>query len=46
MELAVLTSSTVPAGIVAAFRDEVAKQAQHKVINTMNLFRFIIDLRS
>ena len=38
MELAVFTSSIVPAGIVAALKDEVAQQT---IINAMNLFRFI-----
>jgi hypothetical protein len=41
MELAVFTSSTVPAGIVAAFKDEAAKQAQHAAISRMNLFCII-----
>jgi hypothetical protein len=40
MELAVFTSSTVPAGIVAAFK-EAAKQAQHAAISRMNLFCII-----
>jgi hypothetical protein len=41
MELAVFTLSTVPAGIVAAVKDEAAKQAQHVIVNRMNLFCFI-----
>jgi hypothetical protein len=44
MELAVFTLSTVPAGIVAAFKDEAAKQAQHVARNTMDLFRIIFVL--
>jgi len=44
MELAVFTSSTVSAGIVAAFKDAAAKQAQHVAINAMNLFRITLDL--
>src|SRR4029450_1355067 len=36
MRLTVLTVSVVPAGIVAAFKDEATKQAQHMVINPMN----------
>src|SRR6184192_2068377 len=39
MRLTVLTVSVVPAGIVPAFKDAAAKQAQHIVINAMNLFR-------
>lgn len=42
--LTVLTVSVVPAGIVAAFRDEAAKQAQHVAMNAMNFFRFILVL--
>ena len=42
IELTVLTASAVPAGIVTAFKDEATKQAQHVVINTMNLFRTIL----
>ncbi len=41
MRLTVLTVSVVPAGMVAACRDALVKQAQHTVINAMNLFRFI-----
>ena len=41
MELAVFTLSTVPAGIVAAFKDEAAKHTQQTAINPMNLFRII-----
>jgi hypothetical protein len=41
MELAVLTLSVVPAGIVAAFKDEAATQADVKAI-VMNLYRIIL----
>src|SRR6266700_2581369 len=41
MELAVFTSSIVPAGIVAALKDETAKQAQHTAISPISLFRII-----
>ncbi len=41
MELAVLTLSVVPAGMVAASNDEAPKQANITPITTMNLFRFI-----
>jgi hypothetical protein len=42
IELAVLTLRIVPAGIIAAFRDEATKQAQHVAINTIILFRIIL----
>jgi hypothetical protein len=42
MELAVFTSSTVPAGIVAAFKVEAAKHAQTVAITVMNLSRIIL----
>jgi hypothetical protein len=42
MELAVLTLSVVPAGMVAAFKDEAAKHAQHVVTNRITLFRIIL----
>ena len=38
MRLTVLTVSVVPAGIVAAFKDAAAKQAQHMEINAVDLF--------
>jgi hypothetical protein len=38
MELAVLTLSVVPAGIVAAFKDEATKHAQHVVTNRIIYF--------
>jgi hypothetical protein len=41
MELAVFTLSTVPAGSVAAFKDETAKQAQPVAISPISLFRII-----
>jgi hypothetical protein len=41
MELAVLTLSVVPGGMVAAFNDEAPKQANVTPITAMNLFRFI-----
>ena len=41
MELAVLTLSIVPAGMVAAFNDKAPKQANVIPITEMNLFRFI-----
>jgi hypothetical protein len=41
MELAVFTSSTVPAGIVAAFNDAAETQAQQVKISRMNLFCII-----
>jgi hypothetical protein len=37
IRLTVLTVSVVPAGIVAAFEVEAAKQAQHVAINPINL---------
>jgi hypothetical protein len=46
MRLTVLTVSVVPAGIVAAFNDAAAKQAQHVAMNVMNLFCIIFVLRS
>jgi hypothetical protein len=42
MRLTVLTVSVVPAGIVAAFKDEAAKQAQHVAISVRNLFCIIL----
>src|SRR6266513_2913078 len=45
MRLTVLTVSVVPAGIVAAFKDEAAKQAQHVTISRMNLFCTIFLLK-
>ena len=41
MELAVLMLSIVPAGIVAAFKDEAATQAHVIAITVMNLYRII-----
>jgi hypothetical protein len=41
MELSVRTVIVVPAGIVAAFKDEVAKEAHATAINAMNLTRII-----
>jgi hypothetical protein len=41
MELAVLTLSVVPAGMLAAFNDEAPKQANVTPITAINLFRFI-----
>jgi hypothetical protein len=46
MRLTVLTVNVVPAGMVAAFKDAAAKQAQHVAINAMNLFRIILALRT
>jgi hypothetical protein len=46
MRLTVLTVSVVPAGIVAAFKDAAAKQAQHMVINAVDLFCIIFVLWS
>jgi hypothetical protein len=37
----VLTLSVVPAAIVAAFRDEAAKQAKHVASSTVGVFVFI-----
>ena len=42
MELAVLRLSVVPAGIVAAFKDEAATQAQVIAITAINFFRIIL----
>jgi hypothetical protein len=42
MELAVLTLSVVPAGIVAAFKEEAATQAHVMAITLMNLYRIIL----
>jgi hypothetical protein len=42
MELTVRTVSLVPAGIVAAFKDEAANQAQIMAITAMNLSRIIL----
>jgi len=41
MEPTVCTASVVPAGIVAAFKDENAEQAHVTAIIAMNLFRII-----
>jgi hypothetical protein len=44
-ELTVCTDIVVPGGIVAAFKDEAVKHAQHVqyvAINTINLFRTIL----
>jgi hypothetical protein len=38
----VLTLRIVPAGIIAAFKDEATNQAQHVAINTIVLFRIIL----
>jgi hypothetical protein len=46
MRLTVLTVSVVPAGMVAAFNDAAAKQAQHVAINPTSLLRVIFVLRS
>jgi hypothetical protein len=43
MELAMLTLSVVPAGIVAAAKDEPARQVNIIVTNGMNLLRIIGD---
>jgi hypothetical protein len=43
IELAVLTLTVVPAGIVAAFNDEAAKQAQHTTMAAKAFFRVIWD---
>src|SRR6266496_3687178 len=42
MELAVLTLSVVPPGIVAAFKDEAATQAHAVAITVINFFRIIL----
>ena len=42
MELAVLTLSVVPAGIVAAFKDDAATQAHVIAISVMSLFGIIL----
>ena len=42
MRLTVLTVSVVPAGIVVAFKDAAAKQAQHVAINAVDLSSFIL----
>ena len=42
MELAVLTLSVVPAGMVAAFKDEAATEAHVKAISVMSLFGIIL----
>jgi len=41
MELRVLTVIVVPAGIVAAFKDEAAKQTQTLAVTAMNLSRIM-----
>jgi hypothetical protein len=46
MRLTVLTVSVVPAGIVVAFKDAAAKQAQHMEINAVDLFCIIFVLIS
>jgi hypothetical protein len=40
MELIVRTSSIVPTGIVAAFKDKAAKPAPHMAVNAMSFFSF------
>jgi len=42
MELRVLTVIVVPAGIVAAFKDEAAKQTQTLAVTAMNLSRIML----
>jgi hypothetical protein len=42
MEPTVCAASVVPAGIVAAFKDETAEQAQAAAITAMNLSRIIL----
>jgi hypothetical protein len=42
MELVVRIASGVPAGIVAAFKDEAVKQAQAVEITATNLSRIIL----
>ena len=42
MELAVLMLSVVPAGMVAAFKDEAAKHAQAAAMTVWNLFWIIL----
>jgi len=42
MELVVCTLSVVPAGIVAAFKDDAATQAQVIAITVINFFRLIL----
>ena len=42
MELTVCTASVVPAGIVAAFKDETAEQTHVTAIIAMNLSRIIL----
>jgi hypothetical protein len=42
MELTVITVSVVPAGIVAAFKDEAATQAQVVAITVINFFRIVL----
>jgi hypothetical protein len=42
MELAVCTVSVIPAGIVAAFKDEAAKQTQAIEITARNLCLVIL----
>src|SRR5438046_1008187 len=42
MELVVCTLSVVPAGIVAAFKDDAATQAQVIAITVINFFRIIL----
>jgi hypothetical protein len=44
IRLTVLTVSVVPAGIVAAFTHEAAKQPQDMMMNPMNLFCVIFVL--
>jgi len=43
IELAVLTVSVVPAGIVAAFKDEAGNQADIIAMSAMDLFDFISE---
>ena len=44
IRLTVLTIKVVPAGMVAACKDAATRQAQHMVMNPMNLFGFILIL--
>jgi hypothetical protein len=46
IELSVLTLRIVPAGIIAAFKDEATNEAQHVTINTIVLFGIILVRRS
>lgn len=42
MRLTVLTVSIVPAGIMAASKDDTAKQAKYTAIKSINVFRIIL----